>query len=449
MTDNLHQNDPHNNKKCTDTAVKLKTVEGAHQHRYISLLTRKTMALVLAGGRGSRLHELTEWRAKPAVHFGGKFHIIDFALSNAINSGIRRVGILTQYKSHSLARHIRDGWSGFKRVLGEFVDMLPASQRIDAGWYRGTADAVYQNIDIIRDHNPEYVLILSGDHIYKMDYGDMLAFHAEKGAVLTLSCIEIPVEEAAGIYGVLQVDTSGRVISFEEKPARPSEIPGQPGMCLASMGNYVFDTELLYDELIHDADNEVSDHDFAKNIIPATIHNHRVFAYPFRDPETGKRAYWRDVGTLDAYWQANIELLEITPELDLYDSEWPILTDQPQLPPAKFVFNNDDRRGMAVDSMVSGGCVISGAKLDRALLYSNVKVHSYAYIEQSVVLPEVSIGRHARILRAIIDRGCVIPEHMVIGENHEEDRKRGFRVTEKGIVLVTPDMLGQSIHTVR
>ncbi len=427
----------------------MNTADSTHQQRYVSLLTRKAVALVLAGGRGSRLHELTVWRAKPAVHFGGKFHIVDFALSNAINSGIRRVGVLTQYKAHSLVRHLRDGWCGFKRALGEFVDVLPASQRIDAGWYRGTADAVYQNIDIIRDLKPEYVLVLSGDHIYKMDYGAMLALHVDVEADLTISCVEIPVEEAAGTYGVLQVDSSGRVIAFEEKPAIPSQIPGQPGMCLASMGNYVFATGLLYEQLIHDADNEKSDYDFAKNIIPEAIRKHRVFAYPYRDPETGKRAYWRDVGTLDAYWQANIELLDIEPELDLYDSEWPILTDQPQLAPAKFVFNNDDRRGMAVDSMVSGGCVISGAKLDRALLFSNVKVHSYAYVEQSVVLPDVSIGRHARILRAIIDRGCVIPEHMVIGENHEEDRKRGFRVTEKGIVLVTPDMLGQSIHTVR
>ena len=419
------------------------------QQRFVSLLTRRSLALVLAGGRGSRLHELTLWRAKPAVSFGGKFRIIDFALSNAMNSGIRRVGVLTQYKSHSLVRHLRDGWCGFKRVLGEFVDVLPASQRIDVGWYRGTADAVYQNIDIIRADDPEHVLILSGDHIYKMDYGDMLAFHADVDADLTISCVELPVVEAAGTYGVLQVDESGRVIAFEEKPASPSEIPGQPGMCLASMGNYVFGTALLYEMLIQDADDVASDHDFAKNIIPDAIINHRVYAYPFRDPKTGKRAYWRDVGTLDAYWEANIELLDVTPELDLYDSEWPIQTDQPQLPPAKFVFNNDDRRGMAVDSMVSGGCVISGAKLDRALLYSNVKVHSYAYIEQSLVLPEVSIGRHARIIRAIIDRGCVIPEHMVIGENHDDDRKRGFRVTRKGIVLVTPNMLGQKLHAIR
>lgn len=440
----------HFDKKApVNTADILNTADNVHQQRYVSRLTRKTMALVLAGGRGSRLHELTEWRAKPAVYFGGKFHIVDFALSNAINSGIRRIGVLTQYKAHSLVRHLRDGWCGFKRALGEFVDVLPASQRIDAGWYRGTADAVYQNLDIIRDHNPEYVIILSGDHIYKMDYGTMLAFHADKQADMTISCVEIPVREAAGVYGVLEVDDNGLVIAFEEKPAKPCEIPGKPGMCLASMGNYVFGTKLLYDELIHDADDELSDHDFARNVIPGTIKKYRVFAYPFRDQRTGKCAYWRDVGTLDAYWQANIELLNTTPELDLYDSEWPILTDQPQLAPAKFVFNNEDRRGMALDSMVSGGCVISGATVDRSLLYSNVKVHSYAHIEQSVVLPDVSVGRHTRILRAIIDRGCIIPDNMIIGVNHEEDRERGFRVTEKGIVLVTPDMLGQPVHTVR
>ena len=423
--------------------------DSVHQQRYVSRLTRKTMAVVLAGGRGSRLHELTRWRAKPAVHFGGKFHIIDFALSNAINSGIRRICVLTQYKSHSLVRHLRDGWCGFKRALGEFVDVLPASQRIDAGWYRGTADAIYQNLDIIRDHKPEYVIILAGDHIYKMDYGTMLAFHVDNQADLTISCVEIPVAEAAGVYGVLEVDVNGRVIAFQEKPENPKEIPGQPGMCLASMGNYVFGTGLLYQELIRDADKETSEHDFAKDIIPEVIHNYKVYAYPFRDPKTNKCAYWRDVGTLDAYWQANIELLNTAPELDLYDSEWPILTDQPQLAPAKFVFNNSDRRGMALDSMVSGGCIISGATVDRSLLYSNVKVHSYAHVDQSVVLPDVSVGRHARILRAIIDRGCVIPDHMVIGVNHNEDRERGFRVTKKGIVLVTPDMLGQSVHTVR
>jgi glucose-1-phosphate adenylyltransferase len=417
--------------------------------RFVSLLTRKTLALVLAGGRGSRLYELTTWRAKPAVFFGGKFRIIDFALSNAINSGIRRVGVLTQYKAHSLVRHISEGWGGFKRVLQEFVEVLPASQRIDTDWYRGTADAIYQNLDIINTHNPEFVLILSGDHVYKMDYGTMLAFHSEQQSDLTIVCVELPVSEAAATFGVIEVDENGRVIGFEEKPAHPRPLPGQPDMCLASMGNYVFNTDFLRDQLIIDAVNSESGHDFGHDLIPRLISSHTVFAFPFRDAETGKRAYWRDVGTLDAYWEANMELLDITPELDLYDNEWPILTDQQQLPSAKFVHNTDERRGMAVDSIVSGGCIISGAKLDRALLFSNVKVHSYAYIEQTVVLPDVNVGRNTRIHCAIIDRGCDIPENMVIGENHDEDRQRGFRVTDKGIVLVTPDMLNQSIHSIR
>ena len=417
--------------------------------RFVSLLTRKTLALVLAGGRGSRLYELTAWRAKPAVFFGGKFRIIDFALSNAINSGIRRVGVLTQYKAHSLVRHISEGWGGFKRVLHEFVEVLPASQRIDSDWYRGTADAIYQNLDIINTHNPEFVLILSGDHVYKMDYGTMLAFHSEQQSDLTILCVELPVSEAAATFGVIEVDENGRVIGFEEKPAHPRPLPGQPGMCLASMGNYVFNTDFLRDQLIIDALNSESSHDFGHDLIPRLICSHTVFAFPFRDAETGKRAYWRDVGTLDAYWEANMELLDITPELDLYDNEWPILTDQQQLPSAKFVHNTDERRGMAVDSIVSGGCIISGAKLNRALLFSNVKVHSYAYIEQTVVLTDVNVGRNTRIHRAILDRGCNIPDNMVIGENHDEDRQRGFRVTDKGIVLVTPDMLNQSTHSIR
>jgi glucose-1-phosphate adenylyltransferase len=417
--------------------------------RFVSLLTRKTLALVLAGGRGSRLYELTAWRAKPAVFFGGKFRIIDFALSNAINSGIRRIGVLTQYKAHSLVRHISEGWGGFKRVLHEFVEVLPASQRIDTDWYRGTADAIYQNLDIINTHNPDFVLILSGDHVYKMDYGTMLAFHSEQQSDLTILCVELPVGEAAATFGVIEVNESGRVIGFEEKPAHPRPLPGQPDMCLASMGNYVFNTDFLRDQLIIDALNSASSHDFGHDIIPGLIRSHTVFAFPFRDAATGKRAYWRDVGTLDAYWEANMELLDITPELDLYDNEWPILTDQQQLPSAKFVHNTDERRGMAVDSIVSGGCIISGAKLNRALLFSNVKVHSYAYIEQTVVLTDVNVGRNTRIHRAIIDRGCNIPDNMVIGENHDEDRQRGFRVTDKGIVLVTPDMLNQSTHSIR
>jgi len=421
----------------------------SNPQRYVSLLTRKTLALVMAGGRGSRLHELTAWRAKPAVFFGGKFRIVDFALSNAINSGIRRIGVLTQYKAHSLVRHINEGWGGFKRVLHEFVEVLPASQRIASDWYRGTADAIYQNLDIIRTHSPDFVLVLSGDHVYKMDYGTLLAFHDERESDLTISCIEVPVSEAAGSYGVIEVDGDGRVIGFEEKPAQPRPIPGQPDMCLASMGNYVFNTDFLFDRLIIDAGNAASNHDFGHDVLPAIISDHKVYAFPFRDPVTGKRAYWRDVGTLDAYWEANMELLDTTPELNLYDSEWPILTDQPQLPSAKFVHNSDDRRGMAVDSIVSGGCIISGARLNRSLLFSNVRVHSYAYLEQAVVMPDVDVGRGSRIYRAILDRGCDIPENTVIGENHAEDRRRGFRITDKGVVLVTPDMLNQSIHALR
>jgi len=421
----------------------------SNPQRFVSLLTRKTLALVMAGGRGSRLHELTSWRAKPAVFFGGKFRIIDFALSNAVNSGIRRIGVLTQYKAHSLVRHISEGWGGFKRELQEFVEVLPASQRIDTEWYQGTADAVYQNLDIINTHNPEYVLILSGDHVYKMDYGPMLAFHTEKQADLTISCIEVPVSEAANNFGVIEIDANNRVIGFVEKPAVPKSIPGQSDMCLAAMGNYVFSTDFLRDQLIIDAGNGESKHDFGHDIIPSLIKSNNVVAFPFRDVDTGKRAYWRDVGTLDAYWEANMELLAVTPELDLYDSNWPIMADQPQLPSAKFVHNTDDRRGMAVDSIVSGGCIISGAKLDQALLFSNVRVHSYAYVEQTVVMPDVSIGRNARISRAIIDRGCDIPENTVIGENHDEDRQRGFRISDKGIVLVTPDMLKQATHSIR
>ena len=424
-------------------------METRTHHRFVSLLTRKTIALVLAGGRGSRLYELTSWRAKPAVPFGGKFRIIDFPLSNTINSGIRRIGVLTQYKAHSLVAHLSLGWSGFKSELGEFVEVLPASQRVANDWYQGTADAIYQNLDIIRNHRPDYVLVLSGDHIYKMDYGTMLAYHTDCSADMTISCLEVPAEEAAGAFGVIEVNEDGRVIGFEEKPEQPKCIPGQPGICLASMGNYIFNTQFLYDQLILDADSEESEHDFGRNIIPKIITDHNIFAFPFRDQRTGKRAYWRDVGTLDAFWEANMELLSVTPELNLYDADWPILTYQGQLPPAKFVFNDDDRRGMAVDSMVSGGCVVSGAKLDRALLFSNVKVKSYTHVEKSVVLPSVTIGRHVRISKAIIDRGCNIPEGMIIGEDHEQDRQHGFRVTGKGVVLVTPDMLKQSTHFTR
>jgi glucose-1-phosphate adenylyltransferase len=417
--------------------------------RFVSLLTRNTLALVLAGGRGSRLYELTDWRAKPAVPFGGKFRIIDFPLSNCINSGIRRIGVLTQYKAHSLIRHLVRGWSHFQGELDEFVEILPASQRAGGEWYKGTADAVFQNIDILRTHKPEYVLILSGDHIYKMDYGTMIGYHVENNADMTVSCLEVPIEEAAGAFGVIAVDENGRVIGFEEKPANPTPLPDNPDMCLASMGNYVFNTDFLYQELGNDADHQNTDHDFGKDIIPEIIHDHKVYAYPFRNTGTDETAYWRDVGTLDAYWEANMELVSVSPELNLYNADWPILTHQAQLPPAKFVFDLDERRGSAVDSMVSGGCVISGATVKRSLLFSNVKVHSYAEVLDSVILPDVDIGERARITKAIIDRDCHIEPGMVIGENHDDDRKRGFRVTEKGVVLVTPDMLKQTTHLSR
>jgi len=417
--------------------------EGRVVYRYVSHLVKDTFALVLAGGRGSRLYELTNWRAKPAVYFGGKYRIIDFPLSNCVNSGIRRIGVLTQYKSHSLIRHLVRGWSHFKKELGEFVEVLPASQRFSESWYQGTADAIYQNLDIIRAEMPKYVLILSGDHIYHMDYRDMLLQHVESGADMTVSCLEVPVAEAAGAFGVMQVDADKRILGFEEKPANPSPLPDNPNLTLASMGNYIFNTEFLFDILCQDGDNEKSEHDFGKDIIPSIIDNHKVFAFPFRDPETGERAYWRDVGTLDAFWEANMELISPNPGLNLYNQQWPMWTYQVQLPPAKFVFDQDDRRGMAVDSAVSGGCIISGSRLRKTLLFSNVRVHSYSKIEESVILPETVINRNCRIRRTIIDRGCEIPEGSVIGFDPKRDRANGFRITENGQVLVTRGMLGQ------
>ena len=419
--------------------------------RFVSRLTRQTVALILAGGQGSRLHELTSWRAKPALYFGGKFRIIDFPLSNCINSGIRRIGVLTQYKAHSLIRHLVHGWSWFQAGAGdrEFVEILPASQRVGGEWYRGTADAVYQNLDIIRTHDPRFVLILAGDHVYKMDYGSFLAAHAEKEADMTVSCLEVPIEEAAGQLGVMTVDETGRVIAFTEKPEAPDPIPGKPGICLASMGNYLFNTEFLYEQVIKDADTAGTQHDFGRNIIPSIIDSYRVYAYPFRDAETGKQAYWRDVGTLDAFWEANMELVSVTPQLDMYDKVWPIFTHQSQDPPAKFVFDEHDRKGMAIQSMVSGGNVISGASVNRSLLFSRCHVHSYSEVTDSVILPDVDIGERCRIRKAIIDRGAVIEPGTVIGEDTEADRERGFRITEKGITLVTPDMLGQHLHFTR
>ena len=415
--------------------------------RHITRLTHDTLALVLAGGRGSRLKHLTLWRAKPAVPFGGKFRIIDFPLSNCVNSGIRRVGVLTQYKAHSLIRHIQKGWGFLRGEFSEFIELLPAQQRIETSWYTGTADAVYQNLDIIRNHDPSYVLVLAGDHVYKMDYGAMIVRHVDSGADATVACVEVPVERAHE-FGVMAVDERERVIGFQEKPKTPESMPGHPGVAHASMGIYVFNTRFLYEQLIRDAETTSSAHDFGKDIIPSIINNYRVMAYPFHDPATGKQPYWRDVGTVDALWEANIELVGVTPELNLYDEEWPIWTYQEQLPPAKFVFDDDDRRGMAVDSMVSGGCVISGSKIRHSLLFSNVKVHSYCEVTDTVVMPDVVINRHCRLKKAVIDKGCHIPEGTVIGENFEEDARR-FYVTPRAVVLVTPEMLGQELHHAR
>ena len=414
----------------------------SYANRYISSLTRETYALILAGGRGSRLHELTDRRAKPAVYFGGKHRIIDFPLSNCINSGIRRVGIATQYKSHSLIRHVNRAWGHFKKELGESVEILPASQRNGDDWYCGTADAVFQNMDIIRHELPKYVMILSGDHVYCMDYGGLLAKHVETGADMTVCCIEVPCEEAADTFGVMTVDESNRVRRFDEKPAEPTSVPGKPGTCLASMGNYIFNTEFLFEQLKKHAETEGSGRDFGHDIIPAIIEEHNVFAYPFRDVHDGQ-PYWRDVGTLDSFWEANMELVMPQPQLDLYDPKWPIWTYQEQLPPAKFIFDDDDRRGMAVDSTVSGGCIISGSKVKKSLLFSNVYVHSFCEIEESVILPGVKINRNCKIRRAIIDRNCEIPEGLEIGYDNKVDKENGFRVSKKGIVLVTRDMLNE------
>jgi glucose-1-phosphate adenylyltransferase len=416
--------------------------------RFVSSMTKNTYAMVLAGGRGSRLHQLTDWRSKPAVPFGGKFRIIDFVLSNCVNSGIRRIGVATQYKSHSLIQHIQHGWSFLNGKFGEFVDVLPAQQWVKESWYRGTADAVFQNLDILRETKPEYVLILAGDHVYKMDYSKMLACHVEKGAAMTVACIEVPLSDACG-FGVMGVDEHSRVVDFEEKPDHPTPIPGKPDRALASMGIYIFNTAFLCDLLSCDAANPNSTHDFGKDIIPYLLSSkHTVIAQSFEDScvklDNGK-PYWRDVGTIDAYWEANMELTKVVPDLNMYDKEWPIWTYQEQLPPAKFVFDDGDRRGMAVDSLVSGGCIISGATVCRSLLFSNVLIHSYSNIEDSVLLPNVKVGNHVTLKRVVVDKSCEIPDGLVAGVNREEDAKRFF-VTEKGITLITPEMLGQDVH---
>jgi len=418
--------------------------------RFVSRLTKNTFAMVLAGGRGSRLMHLTDWRAKPAVPFGGKFRIIDFPLSNCINSGIRRIGVVTQYKAHSLILHIQRGWSFLHGQFKEFIDLLPAQQRIEESWYKGTADAVFQNLDILRDHRAEYVLILAGDHVYKMDYGRMLAAHVANRADMTVACIEVSLDDARS-FGVMEVAPDHRIVGFAEKPADPKPIPGKPGRALASMGIYVFNATFLYEQLIRDADEPKSSHDFGKDIIPYLVPRYRVYANSFADScvgQTGVAPYWRDVGTLDSYWEANMELIRVKPDLNMYDKEWPIWTYQEQLPPAKFVFDDENRRGMAVDSLVSGGCIVSGAILRRSLLFSDVRIESHSLIEDSVILPNVTMGSNVRLRRAIVDRRCQLPDGMTAGYDTAKDRER-FYVTDKGIVLITPEMLGQQVHMAR
>jgi glucose-1-phosphate adenylyltransferase len=410
------------------------------------MLVRRTIALVLAGGRGSRLKQLTDRRAKPAVYFGGKFRIIDFALSNCVNSGIRRIGVITQYKSHSLLRHLQRGWSFLRAELNEMVDLLPAQQRVDEEhWYRGTADAIYQNLDIIQSSQPEYVVVLAGDHIYKMDYSLMLKDHVDSGAGCTVGCIEVPREEASA-FGVMAVNDSRRIIEFVEKPDQPPVMPGNEVMSLASMGIYIFNASYLYDLLEDDLNNPESSHDFGKDVIPRVVRERRAVAHPFsmscvssaRDVEP----YWRDVGTIDAFWAANLDLASVTPELDIYDTNWPIWTSQRQLPPAKFVQDAEGKHGQTINTIVSGGCIVSGSTVSNSVLFSNVIVNSFCQIDQCVLLPEVSVGRGCRLRKVVIDRSCAVPEGLVIGEDPVLDAQR-FERTEQGVVLVTQDMLNR------
>jgi glucose-1-phosphate adenylyltransferase len=417
----------------------------------MSQFARDTLAIVLAGGRGTRLGPLTDWRAKPAVPFGGKFRIIDFSLSNCVNSGVRRIGICTQYKAQSLIRHVQRGWSFLDGRFREFVELLPAQQRVTSDWYKGTADAVYQNLDILRRHAPEYVLILAGDHVYKMDYARLLAEHVGRGADVSVGCVEVPIGIATA-YGVMALADDSRIVEFAEKPAHPKPAPGKQDIALASMGIYVFNASFLFEQLIRDAADSGSRHDFGGDVIPYLIREgHRVFGHRFADSCVNMvegRPYWRDVGTIDAYWEANLDLAHVTPDLNLYDEAWPIWTYQEQLPPAKFVFETEERRGAAVDSLVSGGCIVSGSLVRRSLLFSNVHVHSYCNIEDSVVLPDVEVHRHVVLKNCVVDRYCALPAGLEAGIDPVADRKRFF-VTERGVTLITPEMLGQDMHHLR
>jgi glucose-1-phosphate adenylyltransferase len=411
----------------------------ASSGRYVSRLTSGTLAVIMAGGRGERLKHLTDHRCKPATPFGGKFRIIDFVLSNCVNSGIRQIVLLTQYKAQSLIQHVQRGWGYLRGEFGEFVEIIPAQQQIGKEWYRGTADSLYQNLDFIRSLRPTHVLVLAGDHIYKMDYGPMIAYHLEKSADITVGVVQVPRMEARD-FGVMTTTEWNRVIKFSEKPANPDPVPGRDDVALASMGIYVFNTRLLEKLLIADAENSGSAHDFGRNIIPDAIDKMQVFAYPFQDVRTRAQSYWRDVGNVDAYYEANMELVYVDPELNIYDNHWPIWTYQMQSPPAKFVLDGDGRTGMAVNSMVSGGCIISGAQVRQSLLFSDVRAEEHTQITNSVVLPHVHIGSNCVITRAIIDEGCDIPDGMKIGVDRASDANR-FYVTEGGVVLVTADML--------
>ena len=416
--------------------------------RFVSLITRDTLALVLAGGKGTRLGALTSHRVKPAVPFGGHFRIIDFAVSNCVNSGIRRIGVLTQYKAHSLIQHVHQAWSFLRPDIGEFLELLPAQQRTGEVWYAGTADAVHQNRDIIRLHDPAFLLVLGGDHIYKMDYGAMLAFHVSCGADVTVGCMPVPREKASA-FGIMEVDSDSRITRFSEKPSDCEGLPEDPDKALASMGIYVFNTDYLLSYLLRDAADPRSSHDFGKDVIPAAVADESaVYAFPFRDMQTGGAAYWRDVGDLDSYWEANLELTYINPELNVYDQRWPILTLQRQAPPAKFVLDEQDRRGEAINSLVAGGCIVSGALVRNSILSSHVTVAEGSTVTDSVVLTNVRIGRDVHIRRAVVETGCVIPDGTRIGFDPREDRER-FEISRGGIALVTPETLGHEAQHVR
>jgi len=408
-------------------------------------LARHTLALVLAGGRGTRLQQLTQWRAKPAVPFAGKLRIVDFPLSNCVNSGIRHVAVLTQYKAQSLIRHVEHGWGFLAADLGEYIDVVPAQQQVDESWYSGTANAVYQNLELVREVGPDYVLILAADHVYKMNYAQMLAEHVDNHADATVACIEVPLTDATG-FGVMGVDDQGRITAFVEKPEPPFLEPGsngRPDHVLASMGIYVFNTAFLSAQLERDAADASSSHDFGKDMIPHMVGRHGLFAHRFVDScvnMVGERPYWRDVGTIDAYWEANMDLIKVLPELNLYDEEWPILSRQTQLPPAKFVFDGDSLRGLAVDSLVSSGCIVSGATVRRSILFSKVRVGEGSLVEDSLVLPDVVIGRGVTLKRVVIDSRCILPDGFTAGVQPEDDKAR-FHVTERGVTLVTSSML--------